>query len=99
MPSCGTRLTDHGDVGVVQTVCRTDRELDLVHAHVQELLQPSVFLVHSYREKYHQLADYVPEGAVERGIHIRENATDESEGLHKFHIRIRGESRGMKLLG
>jgi hypothetical protein len=35
------------------------------------------------------LADYIPEGAVEHGIHIRENATDESEGLHKFHIRIR----------
>ena len=31
---------------------------------------------------------------VERGIHIRENATNESEGLHKFHIRIRsGEQR------
>src|SRR5208283_3993377 len=39
-------LTDRGDVGVVQTVCRTDRELHLVHAHVQELLQPGVFLVH-----------------------------------------------------
>ena len=51
-------------------------------------------LVQTYREKYSQLADYIPEGAVERGIHIRENATDESEGLHKFHIRIRlGEPR------
>jgi ATP-dependent Clp protease ATP-binding subunit ClpC len=38
-------LTDRGNIGVVQTVCRTDRELDLVHAHVQELLPPGVFLV------------------------------------------------------
>ena len=38
-------------------------------------------LVQTYREKYPQLADYIPEGAVERGIHIRENATDESEGF------------------
>ena len=31
---------------------------------------------------------------MERGIHIRENATNESEGSHKFHIRIRlGEQR------
>ena len=36
----------------------------------------------------------IPEGAAERGIHIRENATDESEGLRKFHICIRwGEQR------
>jgi hypothetical protein len=44
------------------------------------------------------LADYIPEGAVEHGIHIRENATDESEGLHKFHIRIRWGEPGTKLL-
>ena len=62
--------------------------------NAEKTLAGAKALVQIYREKYPQLADYIPEGAVERGIHIRENATDESEGLHKFHIRIRlGEPR------
>ena len=56
-------------------------------------------LVQTYREKYPELADYIPEGAVERGIHIRENATDESAGLHKFHIRIRGREQWYEVAG
>jgi hypothetical protein len=62
--------------------------------NAEKTLAEAKALVQTYREKYPQLADYIPEGAVERGIHIRENATNESEGLHKFHIRIRsGEQR------
>ena len=62
--------------------------------NAEKTLAGAKALVQTYREKYPQLADYIPEGAAERGIHIRENATDESEGLHKFHIRIRwGEQR------
>jgi hypothetical protein len=62
--------------------------------NAEKTLAGAKALVQTYREKYPHLADYIPEGAVERGIHIRENATDESEGLHKFHIRIRwGEQR------
>src|SRR5271166_4105587 len=62
--------------------------------NAEKTLAEAKALVQTYREKYPQLADYIPAGAVERGIHIRENATNESEGLHKFHIRIRsGEQR------
>ena len=62
--------------------------------NAEKTLAGAKALVQTYREKYPQLADYIPEGAVEHGIRIRENATDESEGLHKFHIRIRlGEPR------
>ena len=62
--------------------------------NAEKTLAEAKALVQTYREKYPQLADYIPEGAVERGIHIRENVTNESEGLHKFHIRIRsGEQR------
>ena len=57
--------------------------------NAEKTLAGAKALVQTYREKYPRLADYIPEGAVERGIHIRENAADESEGLHKFHIRIR----------
>src|SRR5258708_33713028 len=62
--------------------------------NAEKTLAGAKALAQTYREKYPQLADYIPEGAAERRMHIRENATDESEGLHKFHIRIRwGEKR------
>jgi hypothetical protein len=48
-------------------------------------------LVETYREKYPELTDYIPRTVEKRGIQIRE---DESEGSHKFYIRIRwGEQR------
>jgi hypothetical protein len=62
--------------------------------NAEKTLAAAKALVQTYRDKYPELADYIPEGAVERGINIRENAKDESAGLHKFHIRIRwGEQR------
>jgi hypothetical protein len=51
-------------------------------------------LVETYREKYPELTDYIPRTVEKRGIQIREDASDESEGSHKFYIRIRwGEQR------
>ena len=38
------KLADGGDVGVVEAIGRAHGEFDLVHAHVQELLEPGVFL-------------------------------------------------------
>ena len=38
------KLADRGDIGVVEAVGRADGEFDLVDAHVQELLEPGVFL-------------------------------------------------------
>src|SRR5438552_3643155 len=54
----------------------------------EKTLAEAKALIQFYGEKYPELVDYIPEGAVERGIHIRENATDESEGLHRFRICI-----------
>jgi hypothetical protein len=45
-------------------------------------------LVETYREKYPELTDYIPRTVERRGIQIREDASDESEGSHKFYIRI-----------
>ena len=51
-------------------------------------------LVETYREKYPELTDYIPRTVEKRGIQIREDASDESEGSHKFYIRIKwGEQR------
>src|SRR5271165_357250 len=58
--------------------------------NAEKTLAEAKALVQTYREKYPQLADYIPEGAVERGIHIRENATNESEGLHKLWLSPTG---------
>ena len=38
--------------------------------------------------------DYIPRAVEKRGIQIREDASDESQGSHKFYIRIKwGEQR------
>ena len=79
----GARGSTHGNIdSLVNKHLASFRNAEKTFAGAKALVQ-------TYREKYPQLADYIPEGAVEHGIHIRENATDESEGLHKFHIRIR----------
>jgi hypothetical protein len=79
----GARGSTHGNIdSLVNKHLASFRNAEKTFAGAKALVQ-------TYREKYPQLADYIPEGAVEQGIHIRENATDESEGLHKFHIRIR----------
>ena len=39
-------LADGGDVGVVQAVGRAHAQFDLVHAHVEQLLQLDIFLAH-----------------------------------------------------
>jgi hypothetical protein len=57
--------------------------------NAEKTLAEARALVQSYVEKYPELADYLPKDAVQRGIYIRESKTDESEGSHKFHIRIR----------
>src|SRR3954463_10336414 len=48
-------------------------------------------LVQTYRERYPELAAYLPEVAVEeRAIHLREDAAEEAAGAHQFRIRITG---------
>jgi hypothetical protein len=69
----------------------------LVHKHLAALrtaektLAEAKALVQTYRDQYPELAAYLPTSAVEeRGIHLREDAADESRGEHRFRIRIQG---------
>ncbi len=68
----GARGSTHGNIdSLVNKHLASFRNAEKTFAGAKALVQ-------TYREKYPQLADYIPEGAVEHGIHIRENATDES---------------------
>jgi hypothetical protein len=69
----------------------------LVNKHLAALrtaekaLAEAKALVQTYRDKYPELAAYLPAGAVEeRAIHLREDAADESRGSHRFRVRIQG---------
>jgi hypothetical protein len=56
-----------------------------------QMLAQAKGLVQTYREKYPELAAYLPEGAVtERAIEIREDAAEAAAGSHQFRIRITG---------
>src|ERR1700732_3076998 len=63
--------------------------------NAEKTLAQAKALVQTYGKKYPELAGYNPAGAAEeRGIHIHQDASDESEGSHKFYIRIKvGEPR------
>jgi hypothetical protein len=57
----------------------------------EQMLAEAKALVQTYRDKYPELAAYLPAGAVEeRAIHLREDAADESRGSHRFRVRIQG---------
>ena len=69
----------------------------LVNKHLAALrtaektLAEAKALIQTYRDKYPELAAYLPASAVEeRAIHLREDAADESRGEHRFRIRIQG---------
>src|SRR3954447_26360690 len=54
------------------------RNADKTLAEAQALMQ-------TYRERYPELAAYLPEGAVaERVIELREDAAEEAAGVHQF---------------
>ena len=63
--------------------------------NAEKTLAQAKALVQTYGKKYPELAGYIPAGAAEeRGIHILQDASNESEGSHKFYIRIKvGEPR------
>jgi hypothetical protein len=63
--------------------------------NAEKTLAQAKALVQTYGKKYPELAGYIPAGAgEERGIHILQDASNESEGSHKFYIRIKvGEPR------
>jgi hypothetical protein len=56
-------------------------------------------LVQTYRERYPELAAYLPEAAEERALELREDAAEAAAGSHHFRIRMTGrepryETRG-----
>jgi hypothetical protein len=62
--------------------------------NAEKALAGAKALVETYRQKYPELMDYIPRAVEKRGIQIREDASDESQGSHKFYIRVRwGEQR------
>jgi len=62
--------------------------------NAEKTLAEAKALVETYRQKYPELTDYIPHTVEENGIQIREDALDESQGSHRFYIRIRwGEQR------
>jgi hypothetical protein len=62
--------------------------------NAEKALAGAKALVETYRQKYPELMDYIPRAVEKSGIQIREDASDESQGSHKFYIRIRwGEQR------
>jgi hypothetical protein len=62
--------------------------------NAEKALAGAKALVETYRQKYPELMDYIPRAVEKHGIQIREDASDESLGSHKFYIRIRlGEQR------
>jgi hypothetical protein len=57
-------------------------------------------LVATYRERYPELAAYLPEGAgAERAIELREDAADEAAGCHHFRIRVSGKEPRYEVKG
>ena len=57
-------------------------------------------LVETYRERYPELAAYLPAGAAEeRAIELREDAADEAVGSHQFRIRMSGKEPRYEVRG
>jgi hypothetical protein len=57
-------------------------------------------LAATYRERYPELAAYLPEGAgAERAIELREDAADEAAGSHHFRIRVSGKEPRYEVRG
>jgi hypothetical protein len=62
--------------------------------NAEKALAEAKALIETYRQKYPELTDYIPRAVEKSGIQIREDASDESQGSHKFYIRVRwGEQR------
>ena len=60
--------------------------------NAEKTLAEAKALVETYRERYPELAAYLPAGAAEeRAIELREDATEEAAGSHHFRIRMTGK--------
>ena len=60
--------------------------------NAEKALADAKALAATYRERYPELAAYLPEGAAEeRALELREDAADEAAGSHRFRIRVSGK--------
>jgi hypothetical protein len=60
--------------------------------NAEKTLAEAKALVQTYRERYPELAAYLPEGAAEeRALELREDAAEEAAGSHRFRIRMSGK--------
>ncbi|MGA8657404.1 MAG: hypothetical protein WB586_14760 [Chthoniobacterales bacterium] len=67
--------------------------------NAEKTLAEAKALVETYRQKYPELSDYIPRTVEERGIQIREDASDESQGSHRFYVRIRWGAQRYEVAG
>ena len=68
--------------------------------NAEQTLAEAKALAATYRERYPELAAYLPEGAAEeRAIELREDAADEAAGSHHFRIRLSGKEPRYEVRG
>jgi hypothetical protein len=68
--------------------------------NAEKTLAEAKALVETYRERYPDLAAYLPQGAAEeRALELREDAADEAAGSRHFRIRMTGEEPRYELKG
>src|SRR5690242_4883967 len=68
--------------------------------NAEKTLAQAKALVQTYRERYPELAAYLPEGAAEeRAIELREDAAEEAAGSHQFRIGMSGKEPRYELKG
>ena len=66
----------------------------------EKTLAEAKALVATYRERYPELAAYLPEGAAEeRTLELREDIADEAAGSHHFRIRVSGKEPRYEVRG
>ena len=83
--AAGTKVAPSGDLDAL-----VNKHLAALR-NAEKALAEAKALVQTYHDRYPELAAYLPTSAVEeRGVHLREDADDESRGSHRFRIRIQG---------
>ena len=81
----GAKATPGGDLDAL-----VNKHLAALRS-AEKALAEAKALIETYRDKYPELAAYLPAGAMEeRAIHLREDVADESRGSHRFRVRIQG---------
>jgi hypothetical protein len=90
----GTKAAPSGDLdSLIKKHLAAFRNADKTLAEAKALAA-------TYRERYPELAAYLPEGtAEERTLELREDAADEAAGSHHFRIRTTGKEPRYEVRG